>query len=171
MKAIEFTAPRQIRLVDDMPKPAPDEGEVLVRCTHAGLCGGNVGPYTGSGHWADINWPAPLGWQGHESLGVIVESRNPDWEVGTPVLAQDKQFNGFCEYFVPKNPSLNRLPTDIEDVVAVRVFVGEDAVPRCLDTVRVIGPRRADIGGCRVDHVPEHELPVAERASVLNLFA
>ena len=107
MKAIEFVAPRQIRLIDDMPVPPTEEGEVLVRSTHLGLCGGNVGPYTGSGHWADIEWPAPLGWQGHESLGVIVESRNHDWPVGTRVLAQDRRGAGFVEYFTPRNRSLN----------------------------------------------------------------
>ena len=63
MRAIQFQAPRKIRLVDDMPVPEPGEGEVLVRCTHLGLCGGNVGPYTGAGHWADIDWPPPLGWR------------------------------------------------------------------------------------------------------------
>jgi L-iditol 2-dehydrogenase len=74
MRAILFEAPRQIRLIDDMPIPEPDEGEVLVRCTHLGLCGGNVGPYTGAGHWAEVDWPPPLGWQGHESVGIIAES-------------------------------------------------------------------------------------------------
>jgi L-iditol 2-dehydrogenase len=147
MKAIEFTAPSQIRLVDDMPMPEPGECEVLVRCTHAGLCGGNVGPYTGSGHWADIDWPAPLGWQGHESLGVIVESHSPDWAVGTPVLAQDKQFNGFCEYFVPKNPSLNRLPTDVEDVGPLLLAQPLATVLRALAaTGPVIGETCAVVG-------------------------
>ena len=55
-----------------------------------GKINGAVGNY--NAHlvtYPDIDWPAPLGWQGHESLGVIVESRNPDWPVGTRVLAQD----------------------------------------------------------------------------------
>ena len=147
MKAIEFTAPSQIRLVEDMPKPAPDEGEVLVRVTHAGLCGGNVGPYTGSGQWAEIDWPAPLGWQGHESLGVIVESRNPDWPVGTRVLAQDKRFNGFCEYFVAKNSSLNRLPPEVEDVGPLLLAQPLATVLRALSaTGPVIGETCAVVG-------------------------
>jgi L-iditol 2-dehydrogenase len=115
MRAILFEAPRQIRLIDDMPIPEPDEGEVLVRCTHLGLCGGNVGPYTGAGHWAEVDWPPPLGWQGHESVGIIAESRSDDWAVGTPVLAQDKRFNGFVEYIVPTPRSLHRLPPDVDD--------------------------------------------------------
>ena len=131
MKAILFEAPRKIRLVDDMPIPEPEEGEVLVRNTHVGLCGGNVGPYTGAGHWADIDWPAPLGWQGHESLGVIVESRDGDWPAGTPVLAQDKRFAGFVEYIVPQPRSLNRLPSGIDSAALLPVAesVGVSYVP------------------------------------------
>ena len=116
MRAILFVAPRRIRLVDDVPTPEPEEGEVLVRCTHLGICGGNVGPYTGEGHWAEIDGPTPPGWQGHESVGIIVESRNDDWPVGTPVLAQDKRMAGFVEYIVPSPRSLCRLPPGIDDM-------------------------------------------------------
>ena len=147
MKAIQFVAPRQIRLVDDMPVPQPDEGEVLIRSTHLGLCGGNVGPYTGSGQWADIEWPAPLGWQGHESLGVIVESRDPAWPVGTRVLAQDKRFAGFCEYMVPRPRSLNHLPSDVEDVGPLLLAQPLATVVRALSaTGPVIGQDCAVVG-------------------------
>ena len=147
MKAIQFVAPRQIRLIDDLPMPQPDEGEVLVRSTHLGLCGGNVGPYTGSGQGAGIDWPAPLGWQGHECLGVIVESRNPDWPVGTRVLAQDKRGNGFVEYFVAKNLSLNRLPPEREDVGPLLLAQPLATVLRALaSTGPVIGQTCAVVG-------------------------
>jgi L-iditol 2-dehydrogenase len=147
MKAIEFVAPRQIRLIDDMPVPKTEEGEVLVRSTYLGLCGGNVGPYTGSGHWADIEWPAPLGWQGHESLGLIVESRNPDWPVGTRVLAQDRRGAGFVEYFTPRNRSLSRLPDDVEDVGPLLLAQPLATVLRALAaTGPMIGERCAVVG-------------------------
>jgi L-iditol 2-dehydrogenase len=147
MRAILFKAPRQIRLIDDMPIPEPDEGEVLVRCTHLGLCGGNVGPYTGAGHWAEIDWPPPLGWQGHESVGIVVESRNDDWPVGTPVLAQDKRFNGFVEYIVPTLRSLHRLPPDVDDVGQFVLAQPLATVLRALAaTGPVIGERCAVVG-------------------------
>ena len=147
MKAILFEAPRKIRLIDDMPVPEPEEGEVLVRCTHLGLCGGNVGPYTGQGHWAKIDWPAPLGWQGHESVGIVVESRDDDWPVGTPVLAQDKRFNGFVEYIVPSARSLNRLPPDADDVGRLVLAQPLATVMRALAATRpVIGERCAVVG-------------------------
>jgi threonine dehydrogenase-like Zn-dependent dehydrogenase len=147
MKAILFEAPRKIRLIDDMPIPEPGEGEVLVRNTHVGLCGGNVGPYTGAGHWADIDWPAPLGWQGHESVGVIVKSRDDDWPEGTPVLAQDKRFNGFVEYIVPSPRSLNRLPPDANDMGRLVLAQPLATVMRALAATRpVIGERCAVVG-------------------------
>jgi L-iditol 2-dehydrogenase len=146
MKAILFEAPCKIRLVDDMPIPQPEEGEVLVRNTHLGLCGGNVGPYTGSGHWANIDWPAPLGWQGHESVGVIAESRNDDWPVGTPVLAQDKRFAGFVEYIVPRPRSLFHLP-DAEDMGKLVLAQPLATVLRALAALgQVIGERCAVVG-------------------------
>jgi threonine dehydrogenase-like Zn-dependent dehydrogenase len=142
MRAILFKAPRQIRLIDDMPKPEPGEGEVLVRCTHLGICGGNVGPYTGAGQWAEIDWPAPLGWQGHESVGVIVESRNDAWAVGTRVLAQDKRTSGFVEYIVPSPRSIFALPPDVEDM-------GQYVLAQPLATVlRPLAATRPVIGEC-----------------------
>jgi L-iditol 2-dehydrogenase len=147
MRAILFEAPRQIRLIDDMPIPEPGEGEVLVRCTHLGLCGGNVGPYLGAGHWAEIDWPPPLGWQGHESVGIIAESRNNEWPVGTPVLAQDKRFAGFVEYIVPTPRSLNRLPPGVDDMGQFVLAQPLATVLRALAaTGPVIGERCAVIG-------------------------
>ena len=49
MRAIEFVGPRKIVLRDDLPIPAPNDGEVLVRCSHVALCGTNMGPYLHDG--------------------------------------------------------------------------------------------------------------------------
>ena len=147
MRAILFEAPRQIRLIDDMPVPEPGEGEVLVRCTHLGICGGNVGPYTGAGQWAETDWPAPPGWQGHESVGVIVESRNDVWPVGTPVLAQDKRMSGFVEYIVPTPRSIFPLPEDVDDMGPFVLAQPMSTVLRALSATRpVIGECCAVVG-------------------------
>lgn len=82
MRAIQIVEPRKIAMLDDAPKPEPGEGEVLVRCSHVALCGSNMGQYTGEGLWADIDFPNPVGWAGHENIGVIVESRCEGWEEG-----------------------------------------------------------------------------------------
>lgn len=115
MRGILFEAPGRIRLIGDAPIPVPGEGQVLVRCTHAGLCGSNIPPYAGEGRWADSPWPAPLGWTGHENVGVIERSRAEGWPEGTPVLAQAHDYNGFVEYFVARPEAMARLPQPVAD--------------------------------------------------------
>ena len=72
MRAIQFVGPREIKMFDDYPKPEAKPGEVLVQCKYVSLCGSNMGQYTGEGLWADIDFPNPVGWAGHENIGVIV---------------------------------------------------------------------------------------------------
>ena len=116
MRGILFEAPRRVRLLDDLPVPDCGEGEVLVKCTQIGLCGSNMGPYKGEGHWGETRWPAPVGWLGHENVGVIVKSRAPGWDEGTPVLAQSADYNGFVECFAARTATLARLPEDATDL-------------------------------------------------------
>jgi len=115
MRAILFQSPGHIRLLDGLPVPEPREGEVLIQCTHAGLCGTNMGPYLGEGRWSKTAWPAPPGWMGHENVGIIVSSRYSEWPTGTFVLAQAADYNGFVEFFTAKPAAMARLPADARD--------------------------------------------------------
>jgi len=121
MRAIQIVEPRNIAMLDDAPKPEPGEGEVLVRCSHVALCGSNMGQYTGEGLWADIDFPNPVGWAGHENIGTIVESRCDGWEEGTLVLAQPHGYYGFAEYILSRPPAIARLPADAPDPAALVV--------------------------------------------------
>ena len=87
MRAIQIVGPRKIAMLDDAPRPEPAEGEVLVRCTHVGLCGSNISQYFATGLWGEGEFPNPIGWSGHENIGIIVESRCDQWEEGELVLA------------------------------------------------------------------------------------
>ena len=119
MRAVLFEEPRKIRLLDDVPVPEPKEGEVLVRCSHIALCGTNMGPYMGDGLWAEVDWPPPPGWLGHENIGTIVESRAEGWEPGTLVLAHPEEYNGFVEYIIAKPVGLGRLgPREVIDLLS-----------------------------------------------------
>lgn len=147
MKAILFEQPRKIRLVDDVPTPRPQEGEVLVRCSHIALCGTNMGPYLGDGRWGQIEWPPPPGWLGHENIGTIAESRAAGWEPGTLVLAHPEDYNGFAEYIISKPQGLARLPADPPDVAALVVAQPLATVLRALvRTGPVIKQRCAVVG-------------------------
>lgn len=116
MRGILFRGPREIELLDNLAIPEPAEGGVVVRNTHLGLCGSNSGPYTGEGRWGRTAWPAPVGWAGHENVGVVTASRDGRWPEGTPVLAQAANYNGFVEYMVAHPDSLARLPEGTGDL-------------------------------------------------------
>lgn len=115
MRAIQIVAPRQIALLNNVPKPKPAEGEVLIKCSYTAICGSNMGQYTGKGLWGDIDYPNPIGWSGHENIGTIVESRCDAWEEGALVLALPEGPFGFAEYIVSRPPAIARLPQDAPD--------------------------------------------------------
>ena len=110
MKALQMAAPRQIAFLDDVPEPTPREGEVLVRCQWVSICGSNIHPYLALGHWGSLEFPRPAGWDGHECVGTIVESRLAGWEPGTLVLAHPQDYAGFAELIRAKPPGLVALP-------------------------------------------------------------
>ena len=118
MRAIQLVASRKIAMLDNVPTPEPAEGEVLVRCSHVALCGSNIPQYTGEGLWGNIAFPRPVGWNGHENIGTIVESRCDGWKEGTLVLAQPNGYYGFAEYIISRPPAIARLPQDTPDPAA-----------------------------------------------------
>ena len=115
MRAIQIVAPRQIALLNDAPRPEPAKGEVLIKCSHAAICGSNMGQYTGRGLWGDIDYPNPAGWSGHENIGTIMKSCCNEWEEGTLVLALPEGPFGFAEYIISRPPAIARLPQDTPD--------------------------------------------------------
>ena len=147
MRAIQIVKPRKIAMLDDAPKPEPVKGEVLVRCSHVAICGSNMGQYTGKGLWADIDYPNPVGWSGHENIGTIVESRCDDWEEGAFVLALPQGPYGFAEYIVSRPPAIARLPQNAPDPGALIVAQPLATVLRALTrTDGVVGKSCAVVG-------------------------
>jgi len=146
MRAIEIAEPRKITMLD-APIPEPDDGQVLVQCSHVALCGSNMGQYTGVGVWGDLAFPNPTGWAGHENIGTIVQSRCDEWKEGTLVLAQPEGYFGFAEYIVARPPGIALLPPDAPDVAALIVAQPLATVLRAMDqTENVINQRCAVIG-------------------------
>ncbi len=147
MRAIKFTGPRKVVLIDDARKPEPGDGEVLVQCHYVALCGTNMGPYLGEGHWANMVGTSPPGWLGHENIGTIVESRAPGWEPGTLVLAHPEDYNGFAEFVRSKVRGLARLPANPPDLPTLIVAQPLATVLRALArTGPVINQRCAVLG-------------------------
>ncbi|MFC1633769.1 zinc-binding dehydrogenase [Planctomycetota bacterium] len=133
MRAIQIVAPRQIAILNDAPRPKPAEGEVLIKCSYAAICGSNMGQYTGKGLWGDIDYPNPIGWSGHENIGTVVESRCDDWEEGTLVLALPEGPFGFAEYIVSRPPAIARFPQDAPDPAGLIVAQPLATVLRALE--------------------------------------
>ncbi len=67
MKAAVCKAKETI-VIEDVPRPKPKRGEVLVAVKATGLCGSDVDGYTG--HHPMIKWPIILG---HECSGVVAD--------------------------------------------------------------------------------------------------
>jgi threonine dehydrogenase-like Zn-dependent dehydrogenase len=138
MRAIQFIGPKKITFLTDAPIPEPAVGEVQVKSTFVGMCGSNMGHYTGEGFYGKT-YPVPIGHAGHENIGYITKSRHPDWKEGTLVLAQPEGYFGFAEYFVCRPPAIAQLPQDHPDpcslIVAQPLSTVLRAIARTQDTV------------------------------------
>ena len=89
MKAIEYLAPGKVGLVD-VAQPTPAQGEVLLRISHAGICGSDMTIYNGKHPRAK----APL-ILGHEFSGRIA-SPHPQYPEGTLVTVYPHRACGVC---------------------------------------------------------------------------
>lgn len=147
MRAIQIAGRRKIIMLDDAPIPEPRDGQVLVRCSHVALCGSNMGQYTSVGVWADLTFPNPTGWAGHENIGRVVKSRCEGWKEGDLVLAQPEGYFGFAEYIVSRPPAIARLPEDAPDVGALVVAQPLATVLRALDQTGPVVNRRCAVIG------------------------
>ena len=105
MKAARLYGPRDIRL-DDLPCPAPAEGQVLVRVRAVGLCGSDLHYYT-DGRIGDTVMSEPL-ILGHEFAGTI-EAIGPGvhgLETGALVAVDPAIPCGHCEFCEAGHPNI-----------------------------------------------------------------
>ncbi len=108
MRAAYLAAPGRVE-VGSFPVPTPGPGQVLVRMSHAAVCGSDVHVVFGGMHD-----PAQLGrpgYPGHEGIGTIVAGQVPDLPPGSVVLTVPLGGHGGCfsEY----------QPVDAAQVIAV----------------------------------------------------
>ena len=92
MKAMVLERPNKLalRTIDD---PRPEEGQVLIRTTHAGICGSDTKIYEGK---MPAIYPVIMG---HEIVGEVVDGdTSPTTKPGTRVLVDPVLFCGNCFY-------------------------------------------------------------------------
>jgi threonine dehydrogenase-like Zn-dependent dehydrogenase len=147
MRAIQFLGPRKIAMLTDALIPEPAEGQVQVKSIFVGMCGSNMGHYTGEG-WYGKTYPVEIGNAGHENIGIISKSRHSEWKEGTLVLAQPEGYFGFAEYFVCVPPAISLLPQDAPDICSLIIAQPLSTVLRALSRTQdtVINKTCAVIG-------------------------
>jgi len=77
---------------EEVPRPSPSEGEILVRTAYTSICGSDLHSVYGGA-------PPPgvaAGHPGHESVGEVAESRCPGFEPGDRVLTVPHFVDGRC---------------------------------------------------------------------------
>ncbi|MBM4080952.1 MAG: L-iditol 2-dehydrogenase, partial [Planctomycetes bacterium] len=107
MKAAIIVAPRKIE-IREVETPKPVDGQVLIRTRCAAICGSDHPFFQGIQTYRKP--PLPPGHPGHETMGVVAESRTPDFSPGDAVIAIPKGDCGFAEYFVADAARACRLP-------------------------------------------------------------
>src|SRR5438552_4186236 len=80
---------------EDVPVKQPQDGELLVRSTFASICGSDLHTVYPSAP-VSRQYPAPPGFPGHEGVGVVEESRSPDFKSGDRVLTVPNYYAGMC---------------------------------------------------------------------------
>jgi (R,R)-butanediol dehydrogenase / meso-butanediol dehydrogenase / diacetyl reductase len=146
MKALRWYARNDLRL-DEVLEPYPQEGQVKVKITLAGICGSDLREYSSGPHLIDIN-KIPLT-IGHEFVGTVVETRGNVnglrvndrvtglcyWVCGRCYFCKKANYNlcinksligasvdgCMAEYMVTSSSSLQKLPDSVSDELGALV--------------------------------------------------
>lgn len=159
MRAAVLAGPRRIE-IEDVPRPSPAEGEILVRLDGCGVCGSNLVPWQGR-EW--FRYPFAPGAPGHEGWGRV-EALGPGANGVAPgdrvaVLSGA----AFAEYDVAPQDRLVRIPDEVEgpfpgEALGCGANVFRRSAIRPGDTVALVGAgflglvalRLAVLAGARV---------------------
>ena len=96
MKALVKAAAQRGLVLANVPKPTPGPNEVLIKVTHAAICGTDLHIYEWN-EWAQENMHPPVV-VGHEFVGVVeaVGGQVDDIEPGTRVTGEGHIVCGHC---------------------------------------------------------------------------
>lgn len=102
MKAARTYGVGDVR-IEDVPIVEPDDKEVLIKVKYSGICGSDLGSYTGG--WALPTIPHPITGKvlpvttGHEASGEVVRvgTKVTKWKAGDRVVIEPLIYCGTCE--------------------------------------------------------------------------
>ncbi len=89
MRAMVLTAPGELGL-EEVARPAPAAGDVLVRVTHSGICGTDYKTFNGS---IPVRYPRIMG---HEMAGEVVDAGRAPFRPGDRVIIDPELYCGVC---------------------------------------------------------------------------
>ena len=89
MKAMVLKGPRKLSL-EEVVRPKPGPGEVLVRVTNTGVCGTDLKIYNGA---VPVKYPRIMG---HEMVGEVVEGGSDRVRKGERVIVDPCLYCGMC---------------------------------------------------------------------------
>ena len=96
MKALVKAGPERGLVLEDVPKPQPGPADVLIKVTHAAICGTDLHIYDWN-EWAQENMHPPVV-VGHEFVGIVeaIGAQVDDIEPGTRVAGEGHIVCGHC---------------------------------------------------------------------------
>jgi threonine dehydrogenase-like Zn-dependent dehydrogenase len=89
MKAMLLTAPGEL-VRDDVTQPGPEQGQLLVRVTHSGICGTDFKIFNGA---IPVKYPRIMG---HEMAGEVVETGASQLHAGDRVIVDPQLYCRTC---------------------------------------------------------------------------
>ena len=89
MKAMVLTAPSEL-VLEEVARPAGDDGKVTVRITHSGICGTDYKIYNGA---IPVAYPRIMG---HEMAGEVVDAGASTLKRGERVIIDPELYCGNC---------------------------------------------------------------------------
>lgn len=110
MRAAVLVGPQQLE-VQEVPIPAPEANEVLVKVEGCGVCGSNLPVWEGR-PW--FTYPLPPGQPGHEAWGRVVRLGSAVEGVHVGDRVAMLSYAGYAEYDTAAASAAIRLPSNLD---------------------------------------------------------
>ena len=109
MKAARVVARRTIEFLDVPEPPALQEGEVQIKLESLSICGSDI-YLEYDAELPEEDYPFLPGAPMHECAGVVVDSRDPQYDLGQRVIVIPRDVAGMQEQVVQTADRLIKLP-------------------------------------------------------------
>lgn len=168
MKSAVWHGPHDVRL-EEVSKPSLQEGEVLIKVSHAGICGSDLSIYLGK-HWR----AKPPLIMGHEFSGNVVDvaSSEPSFQPGDSVVVEPLLPCGKCyvcqsgAYHACKD--LKLIGIDVDGAFAEYVKAPANRVYRVPDGIAPAEAALVEPTAVAVHAVKRSRLKLGDQAVVLG---